>query len=62
MAVTIVPSPLKTDRIIIRAIVPTATPATETAEIMFMAFRDFFANRYLFAIYTESFTLLTFWL
>jgi len=46
----------------ISAIVPTATPATETAEIMFMAFRDFFANRYLFAMYNESFTDLIFWL
>ena len=58
IALTIVSSPLKTDRIIIRAIVPTATPATETAEIMFIAFRDFFANRYLFAMYNESFTFL----
>jgi len=41
--------------------VPTATPATETAEIIFIAFRDFFANRYLFAMYNESFTILTFW-
>jgi hypothetical protein len=48
--VTSVSSPLKTDRIIISAIVPTVTPATDTAEIMFMAFRDFFAKRYLFAM------------
>jgi len=41
--------------------VPTATPATETEEIMFIAFRDFLANRYLFAIYNESFTFLIFW-
>jgi len=40
---------------IISAIVPTATPATDTAEITFMAFRDFLANRYLFAMYNESF-------
>ena len=50
MALTIVSSPLKTERIIIRAIVPTATPATETAEIIFIAFLDFLANRYLFAM------------
>jgi hypothetical protein len=56
MALTIVSRPLNTERIIIRAIVPTATPATDTEEIMFIAFRDFFANRYLFAIYNESFT------
>jgi len=30
---------------IISAIVPTATPATETPEIILIAFRDFFANR-----------------
>jgi len=61
IALTIVSRPLNTDKIIISAIVPTATPATETAEIIFMAFRDFFANRYLFAMYNESFTILTFW-
>ena len=55
---TILSSPLNTERIIIRAIVPTATPATETAEIIFIAFLDFFANRYLFAMYNESFTFL----
>jgi len=30
--------------------VPTATPATETVEIIFIAFLDFFANKYLFAM------------
>lgn len=44
----------------IKAIVPTATPATDTVEITFIAFRDFFANRYLFAIYNESFTYIIF--
>ena len=44
----------------INAIVPTATPVTDTAEITFIAFRDFFANRYLFAMYMESFTYLIF--
>ena len=44
----------------IRAMVPTETPATETAEIMFIAFRDFFAKRYLFAMYRESFTFYLF--
>jgi len=39
------------------AIVPTATPATDTAEITLMAFRDFFAKRYLFAIYNDSRTI-----
>jgi hypothetical protein len=58
---TMVSSPLKTERIIIRAIVPTATPATDTAEIIFIAFRDFLANRYLLAIYNESFIRFTFW-
>jgi hypothetical protein len=40
----------------ISAIVPTATPATDTADITLMALRDFFANRYLLAMYKESFT------
>ncbi len=61
IALTIVSSPLKTERIIISAIVPTATPATDTAEITLIAFRDFFAKRYLFAMYNESFTIITFW-
>jgi len=52
---TISSSPLNTDNIMIRAIVPTATPVTDTAEIILIAFLDFFANRYLLAIYTESF-------
>ena len=43
-------SPLNTERTIIRAIVPTVTPATEIEEITFIAFLDFFAKRYLFAI------------
>jgi hypothetical protein len=36
--------------------VPIVTPATDTDEIIFIAFLDFFAKRYLFAIYRESFT------
>ncbi len=50
MELTILSRPLKTDSMMMRAIVPTATPATDTAEIMFIAFLDFFAKRYLFAI------------
>lgn len=50
MEFTIISSPLKTESTIIRAIVPTVTPATETDEIILMAFRDFFAKRYLFAM------------
>jgi hypothetical protein len=53
---TRVSSPLKTESTMISAMVPTDTPATETAEIIFIAFLDFFAKRYLFAIYRESFT------
>jgi hypothetical protein len=29
--------------------------------MIFIAFRDFFANRYLFAMYNDSFTILFFW-
>ena len=47
---TISSRPLKTDRIVISAMVPTVTPATEMAEMTLMALRDFFANRYLFAM------------
>ena len=50
MDLTRVSSPLKTERTIIRAIVPTVTPATDIDEITLIAFRDFFANRYLFAM------------
>ena len=60
IALTIVSRPLKTERIMIRAIVPTATPETDTAEMIFIAFRDFFAKRYLFAMYNESFTFILF--
>jgi len=60
MEVTIISRPLKTDKITISAIVPTATPATDTAEMILMAFRDFFANRYLFAMYNDSFTVIAF--
>ncbi len=35
--------------------VPTETPATEIEEIMFMAFLDFFANRYLRDMYRDRF-------
>jgi hypothetical protein len=38
--------------------VPTVTPATEIEEITFIAFLDFLAKRYLFAIYSESFTFI----
>lgn len=58
--VTNVSKPLNTDNTTINAMVPTATPVTETAEITFIAFRDFFANKYLFAMYNESFTIITF--
>jgi len=50
MLLTISSRPLKTESTVISAIVPTVTPATEMAEITFMAFRDFFAKRYLFAM------------
>jgi len=50
MVVTSFSRPLNTDSIIIRAIVPTATPATDTDEMMFITFLDFFAMRYLFAM------------
>src|SRR5665647_858679 len=52
---TISSSPLNTDRMVISASVPTVTPATEIAEITLMAFRDFLANRYLLAMYSDSF-------
>lgn len=41
---------------IISAIVHTATPATETPDMILIAFRDFFAKRYLLAIYKGSLT------
>jgi len=47
---------LNTESTIISAIVPTATPVTDTADITFMAFLDFLAKRYLFAMYTDKFT------
>jgi len=50
MVVTSFSRPLNTERIIIRAIVPVATPATDTEEMIFIAFLDFFAKRYLFAM------------
>jgi hypothetical protein len=50
MPLTISSRPLKTDRMVINAMVPTITPETEMAEITLMAFRDFLANRYLLAI------------
>jgi hypothetical protein len=43
-------NPLKTDKIIIKAALPTKTPNTEIAEMMLMAFVDFLAKRYLRAI------------
>ena len=55
MLLTISSRPLKTERIVMSAIVPTVTPATEMAEMTLIAFRDFFANRYLLAIYSDSF-------
>ncbi len=48
--VTISSRPLNTDNMIISAMVPTATPATDTPDITFIALRDFFANKYLFAM------------
>ena len=47
--------PLNTERTVIRAMVPMATPATEMAEMILMAFCDFFASKYLLAIYSGRF-------
>ena len=44
---TISSRPLNTESIIIRAIVPTITPATDIDEIILIAFLDFLAKRYL---------------
>jgi hypothetical protein len=50
-------NPLKTDNIMIRAIVPTVTPASDMPEITFMALCDFLAKKYLLAMKKEKFNL-----
>ena len=40
----------------IKAALPTITPTIEMPEIRFIAFVDFLANKYLFAIYNGVFT------
>ena len=47
--------PLKTERTTISAIVPTATPKMEIAEIRLMVFCDFFASKYLLAMKNGKF-------
>ena len=50
-------NPLKTERTMIRAMVPTVTPATETPEMMLITLCDFRETRYRFAIYTGKFNI-----
>ncbi len=50
--------PLNTDKTTINAIVPTATPTTEIAEITLIAFLDFLEKRYLFAMYKGKFKMI----
>jgi hypothetical protein len=47
---TIFSKPLNTERIMIRAALPTKTPSMEMPEIKLIALTDFFENRYLLAI------------
>jgi len=42
--------PLNSERTMMRAMVPTVTPATDIEEMTLMAFLDFFAKRYLLAM------------
>jgi hypothetical protein len=48
------PKPLNTDKTMTNAIVPTATPNTDRAEITFMALCDFFENKYRRAMRKEK--------
>jgi hypothetical protein len=47
---TIFSKPLNTERIMIRAALPTKTPSMEMPEIKLIALTDFLENRYLLAI------------
>ncbi len=49
--------PLKTDNIITKAIVPTLTPSIATRVRILTAVCDFFANKYLRAMYNEKFKI-----
>src|SRR5690606_31693572 len=51
--------PLNTDKIIIRAAVPMSTPNMLMLEIIFIAFTDFFENKYRFAINRGVFIILS---
>jgi hypothetical protein len=50
MESTMFSKPLKTERIIISAALPTNTPSIEIPEMKFIALTDFFENKYLLAI------------
>jgi hypothetical protein len=47
---TIFSNPLKTERMMINAALPTKTPSIEIPEMKFIALTDFFENKYLLAI------------
>src|SRR5690606_5513765 len=51
-------NPLKTDKIIIKAALPTNTPSVLMPDIMFIALTDFFENKYLLAINKGVFIVL----